>query len=760
VISRIIFSCFCGILSLLLIFGLTDVSLAQETVTVTPSVDPPDGGTMNPSNPVTVARGSTVEFTATANEGYCLDKFVMDGEEWLTEELGDYGTFRIENIQNNATIVAHFVKCYDIWASVVGEGTINPSGYERVLEGESRTYVITPKPGYVIADVVVNDQSIGPRSELSFEYINSDLTIFAIFEKESFTITVRATPGGIVGPTQSGGTIGPDGGQFKVELSPGEGWTFNIESIDCYEIKEVKIDGELIGSGGASGRVPFTNVRKDYVLDVIFGELGPFNITVKQNTGGKIEPGGVIRVRCGDSKTFTITPDPCYKIKSVKVDGEPVEASIDPKTGIGSCTFSNVRRDHEIEAEFEKIEFLIIEVTRNRPEGGTVVPEGDEGKVKVKCGADQTFIITVNECYSLERVEVDGRPVDVLRDPETGNFRYTFTNVVQNHKMYVVYKKKGPFTITGVVIPDGKILPRNPVTVECGEDQSVTITPNDCWEIEWVDIDGKKIDMAANPNFKMLDPKTGEARYTFKKVMEDHTITVKFKKKKYEIAAAVIVPPGAAGPGGTIAPAGKVSVDCGADQAFTMTPAPGFQVKSVVVDGASVGGPVIYTFRNVRADHTIGVIFEPAAPTRFIISAQAGDGGKIEPSGDVIVSAGADQIFRIAPDKDWHVRQITVDDQKVDLDADPNVETDPATGETIYTFRNVTANHTISVTFGRNGDVNGDDAVNAGDAILALRIAAGLVEPSEQQKRSADMNGDGEVKANDAISILRRAAGL
>jgi hypothetical protein len=191
-----------------------------------------------------------------------------------------------------------------------------------------------------------------------------------------------------------------------------------------------------------------------------------------------------------------------------------------------------------------------------------------------------------------------------------------------------------------------------------------------------------------------------------------------------------------------------------------MTPAPGFQVKSVIVDGASVGGPVIYTFRNVRADHTIGVIFGPAAPARFIISAQAGDGGKIEPSGDVIVSAGADQAFRIAPDKDWHVRQITVDDQKVDLDADPNVETDPATGEIIYTFKNVTANHAISVIFGPNGDINGDDAVNARDAILALRIAAGLVEPSEQQKRSADMNGDGEVKANDAISILRKAAGL
>jgi hypothetical protein len=58
------------------------------------------------------------------------------------------------------------------------------------------------------------------------------------------------------------------------------------------------------------------------------------------------------------------------------------------------------------------------------------------------------------------------------------------------------------------------------------------------------------------------------------------------------------------------------------------------------------------------------------------------------------------------------------------------------------------------------GDVNDDGAVRSNDAILALRIAAGLMEPTEYQKQAADMNGDGEIKANDAIRVLRKAAGL
>jgi WD40 repeat protein len=58
------------------------------------------------------------------------------------------------------------------------------------------------------------------------------------------------------------------------------------------------------------------------------------------------------------------------------------------------------------------------------------------------------------------------------------------------------------------------------------------------------------------------------------------------------------------------------------------------------------------------------------------------------------------------------------------------------------------------------GDVNGDGVVRSGDAIIALRISGGLMEPTYYQKVAADMNGDGEVKANDAIVILRKAAGL
>lgn len=58
------------------------------------------------------------------------------------------------------------------------------------------------------------------------------------------------------------------------------------------------------------------------------------------------------------------------------------------------------------------------------------------------------------------------------------------------------------------------------------------------------------------------------------------------------------------------------------------------------------------------------------------------------------------------------------------------------------------------------GDLNGDGVVRANDAVFALRISAGLLEPTPQQLLVGDMNGDGNIRANDALLILRKAVGL
>ena len=61
-------------------------------------------------------------------------------------------------------------------------------------------------------------------------------------------------------------------------------------------------------------------------------------------------------------------------------------------------------------------------------------------------------------------------------------------------------------------------------------------------------------------------------------------------------------------------------------------------------------------------------------------------------------------------------------------------------------------------TAGSIGDVNGDNLITLEDALLAMRVALGLVEIDEPA--GADVNGDGSVTLVDALLILRYAMGI
>lgn len=53
------------------------------------------------------------------------------------------------------------------------------------------------------------------------------------------------------------------------------------------------------------------------------------------------------------------------------------------------------------------------------------------------------------------------------------------------------------------------------------------------------------------------------------------------------------------------------------------------------------------------------------------------------------------------------------------------------------------------------GDVNGDEKVDAKDALEALKISVAKITPTDDQKTAADVDEDGKVAAKDALEILK-----
>ncbi len=66
-----------------------------------------------------------------------------------------------------------------------------------------------------------------------------------------------------------------------------------------------------------------------------------------------------------------------------------------------------------------------------------------------------------------------------------------------------------------------------------------------------------------------------------------------------------------AGANGTVSPTGSLTVNYGGSQTYAITPATGFNVANVLVDGVSVGAVTSYTFSSVTANHTLSATFLP-----------------------------------------------------------------------------------------------------------------------------------------------------
>ena len=118
------------------------------------------------------------------------------------------------------------------------------------------------------------------------------------------------------------------------------------------------------------------------------------------------------------------------------------------------------------------------------------------------------------------------------------------------------------------------------------------------------------------------------------------------------------------------------------DSAYTMKEVyseySGYKLRCVV---SNPGGTVI-------SDEAVLTVEWPYIPDipEYVITATAGQHGKISPSGDVYVYYWNDQTFEITPDEGYEIDILKVDGKAVDI-------------VTSYTFEEVEDDHTIEVTF-------------------------------------------------------------
>jgi hypothetical protein len=152
-----------------------------------------------------------------------------------------------------------------------------------------------------------------------------------------------------------------------------------------------------------------------------------------------------------------------------------------------------------------------------------------------------------------------------------------------------------------------------------------------------------------------------------------------------------------ANPGGSISPSGFVETPCGEETTFTIIPDPGHHIETVTIDGEPSGSIPEFTFPGSCGNHTIDASF---ALNTYTIGATAGEGGTIDPQGEISIGHGANQTFTITPETGYQVSDILIDGSPFAISS--RVIATPVDQDTReITIQNVTGNHTLQVTFAR-----------------------------------------------------------
>jgi len=406
--------------------------------------------------------------------------------------------------------------------------------------------------GYHVDSIFVDGIYYGSDSSYTFSNITSDHTIYVTFAINQYTIISFAGANGTINPL--GSTI----------VKYGDSLTFTITPNIGYHISNVIVDGNSVG---ATSSYTFSSIDSDHTIEAVFS-INTYTITTSVEGNGSITPSGSVEVSYGGNITFIIRPDTGYHLDSVFVDGSYVDSTT-------SYTFYNVTANHTISAKFSIDQFTI---TASAGNNGSISPNG---VVYVDYGSNKTFTFIPNTGYHVDSVFIDGIY-------QGSGISYTFTNITDNHTIYVVFAIN-KYTITSSVSAHGTITPLGEITVTYGDSLNFIITPEEGYHILSVIVDGNSVGAAAS--------------YTFYNISANHTISATFAVNAYTIFAS-------ADTNGMIIPSGEINVAHGSTQTFTIRPNNNYHIDSVIVDGMFVGTDSIYTFDSVSSNHTIFASFD------------------------------------------------------------------------------------------------------------------------------------------------------
>ena len=505
------------------------------------------------------------------------------------------------------------------------------------------------------------------------EYVlgSDDVPITVIFDRY-YTVDVNSTGSGSV--TLANGYTSDQvvsGGSIAFDIIPADG---NKITKIIYKDKDFTDQFDKY----VGGTLTLANITSDGTLNVAFEPLETFKLDVECDNFDNLyydvngtfnQPDGYTE---GTELTVSFVPEPDWTITSVRLNGTKLTLAADNK-----YTFT-ITENSTLAVEMEN---LIKTVTVNKTGEGTATSSADT----VRKGGSVDFTITPAKGWRIGSAKLSGEDVKSQID---ANGKLTVSNVTEDLTLDVVFVEMSK-CVLDVTIPHGSFT-ADPagLSYEAGTQVTVTLMNDGDWAITAVKLNGTALALTTNH------------KYTFT-ITEDSKLDVEMENLIKSVTVNKTGEGTATSSADTVIKGGSVY--------FTITPANGWSIKSVTLNGADVKSQINasgkLTVNNVTTDIMLNVVFEQASLFYTLTVPQISHGNyAVTPAGPVY-KAGSQVTVTVFTESNWAVKSVLLNGTEIALTND-NKYTFTINENTTFAVETENLLKTVTVVCGAGGSVD------------------------------------------------------
>ena len=213
-------------------------------------------GSISPAGVKNVVAGAAQTFDFTSSTGYHVSSVLVDGGAVVAAD-----SYTFTNVRATHAIAVTFAaNVYAIDVSAGLHGLASPAGSQNATFGSDVSFTFTADPGYHVADVLVDGDSVGALSSYTLADVREAHSIsvtFAVNEAGTFSIAPTAGSAGAISPAE-----------VQV-VEAGEDITFTITPDAGSHIQTLAVDGVAVA---VTSSYTFANVQADHTIAATFAK--------------------------------------------------------------------------------------------------------------------------------------------------------------------------------------------------------------------------------------------------------------------------------------------------------------------------------------------------------------------------------------------------------------------------------------------------------------------------------------------------------